>query len=89
MMEIVKYAAIFTLDGRGGYKVSFPDMPEADTHGKDEKDAVEMAKLGVAITVNDKLGHFEPAPQPSSLEQVQQENPGADVRLIVVDLQKY
>lgn len=88
-MEIVKYGAIFTADGQGGYQVTFPDMPEADTHGKDEADAVEMAKLGVAITVNDKLGHFEPAPQASSLQELQKQYPGADVRLIVVDLQKY
>lgn len=88
-MEIVKYAAIFTPDGHGGYDVNFPDLPEANTHGKDEQDAIEMAKLGVAITVNDKLGHFEPAPQSSSLIQIKQKHPDEDVRLITVDLQAY
>lgn len=88
-MEIVKYPAIFTRDGQGGWNVTFPDLPEANTHGKDASDAMSMAKLGVAITVNDKLGHFEKAPQPSTVAEVQKTHPGADVRLVTVDLQVY
>lgn len=88
-MEIVKYVAIFTPDGQGGFDVVFPDLPEANTHGKDDQDAMEMAKLGVAITVNDKLGHFEPAPKATSIEEVKKQHPDQDVRLISVDLQAY
>lgn len=88
-MEIVKYPALFIPDDQGGYQVTFPDLPEANTHGKDEEDAMEMAKLGVAITINDKLGHFEKAPRPSKLPDVQTKHPGIVVRLVTVDLQAY
>lgn len=88
-MEIVKYPALFTPDGQGGYQVTFPDLPEANTHGKDEEDAMEMAKLGVAITVNDKLGHFEKAPRPTKLADVRKKYTKTVVRLVTVDLQAY
>ena len=56
-MEIVTYPAIFT-PRDGQILVDFPDLPEAFTQGKTMEEALEFAKLGLAITINDKLGHF-------------------------------
>ena len=51
--------------------------------------AMEFAKLGLAITLNDKLGHFEKAPQVSELAEVQAAHPGAVVKMVTVDLGQY
>lgn len=88
IMEIVSYPAFFT-PKNGEIKVDFPDLPEAFTQGKTMTEAQEYAKLGLAITINDKLGHFEPAPTPSDLKKLQKENPGKNIQLVVVDLDKY
>ena len=45
--------------------------------------------LGLAITLNDKLGHFEKAPQVSELSKVQAAHPGAVVKMVTVDLEQY
>ena len=52
-------------------------------------EAIENAKLGLAIVINDKLGHFEPAPKVTPLEQVQKAFPDHEVRIVEVDLEKY
>lgn len=87
-MEIVKYPAFFTPTDNE-IQVDFPDLPEAFTQGKTMNEAMEFAKLGLAITINDKLGHFEQAPQPSDVAQLQRENPTKIVKLVTVDLDKY
>lgn len=87
-MEIVSYPALFTPKD-GQVLVDFPDLPEAFTQGKNMADAMDFAKLGLAITVNDKLGHFEKAPQASKLAEVQAAYPGVTVKMVTVDLDQY
>lgn len=87
-MELVSYPAIFTAK-QDEIQVDFPDLPEAFTQGKTMDEAFDFAKLGLAITINDKLGHFEKAPQASKLAAVQRENPDRVVKMVTVDLDKY
>lgn len=87
-MEIVAYPAIFT-PRDGQILVDFPDLPEAFTQGKTMAEAMEFARLGLAITINDKLGHFEKAPQASSVAEVVAAHPGVTVREVRVDLDQY
>ncbi|MBB1080051.1 type II toxin-antitoxin system HicB family antitoxin [Limosilactobacillus sp. STM2_1] len=87
-MEIVKYPAFFT-PTENEIQVDFPDLPEAFTQGKTMKEAMEFAKLGLAITVNDKLGHFEKAPHPSDLKSLQAKNPQKIIKIVTVDLDQY
>lgn len=87
-MEIVSYPAVFTQKD-SQIDVDFPDLPEAFTQGKNMENAMEFAKLGLAITLNDKLGHFEKAPQASDLADVQAANPKSVVKMVTVDLEQY
>ncbi|MDO4903443.1 MAG: type II toxin-antitoxin system HicB family antitoxin [Limosilactobacillus sp.] len=87
-MELVSYPALFTPKD-GQILVDFPDLPEAFTQGKDMDDAMNFAKLGLAITINDKLGHFEEAPAASDLDQVAADHPEAVVKMVTVDLEEY
>ncbi|MFQ9706551.1 MAG: type II toxin-antitoxin system HicB family antitoxin [Limosilactobacillus pontis] len=87
-MEIVSYPAFFTPKA-GEIQVDFPDLPEAFTQGKTMAEALDFAKLGLAITINDKLGHFEPAPAASDLTTLQAQYPDRTVKLVTVDLDQY
>ncbi|MBB1068777.1 type II toxin-antitoxin system HicB family antitoxin [Limosilactobacillus sp. RRLNB_1_1] len=87
-MEIVKYPAFFT-PAEDEIQVDFPDLPEAFTQGKTMDEAMEFAKLGLAITINDKLGHFEKAPQPSDMAVLQIKNPQKIIKMVTVDLDQY
>lgn len=87
-MEIVKYPAFFT-QKKDEIQVDFPDLPEAFTQGKTMAEAMDFAKLGLAITINDKLGHFEEAPQPSNIEELQAKYPTKTIKLVTVDLDQY
>jgi antitoxin HicB len=87
-MELVSYPALFTAKD-GEILVDFPDLPEAFTQGKTMDEAMDFAKLGLAITINDKLGHFEKAPQASDLAVVERDHPESIVKLVTVDLDQY
>lgn len=88
MMELVSYPALFQKKNNQ-IEVDFPDLPEAFTQGQTMAEAMDFAKLGLAITINDKLGHFETAPQPSSITDVSAKYPDATVKMVTVDLDKY
>ena len=87
-MELVSYPAAFQQKD-DQIEVNFPDLPEAFTQGKDMAEAMEFAKLGLAITLNDKLGHFEKAPQVSKITDVEAKYPNATVKMVTVDLEQY
>lgn len=87
-MELVSYPAIFT-PKNGEIQVDFPDLPEAFTQGKTMAEAKEFARLGLAITINDKLGHFEAAPPATALKDLQAKYPGKNIQLVEVDLDQY
>ena len=52
-------------------------------------EAMDFAKLGLAITLNDKLGHFEDAPAVSSLEALKQQHPDQIIKMVTVQLEQY
>lgn len=87
-MELYSYPAVFQQHD-GQVEVDFPDVPEAFTQGKDMEAAIEMAKLGLAITLNDRLGHFETVPEVSDLAAVRAKFPQAIVKIVTVDLEEY
>lgn len=64
-MKTYTYAATFEPTEReGGFTVTFPDVPEAITEGRDLADARAMAAdaLGVALLTYLEMGHPLPAP---------------------------
>ena len=87
-MELVSYGAVFTPTEKE-IQVDFPDVPEAFTQGQTMDEAIENAKLGLAIVINDKLGHFESAPVATPIDQLKTSFPDREVRLIEVDMEKY
>lgn len=88
IMELVSYPALFTARD-GQILVDFPDLPEAFTQGKTMAEAMEFAKLGLAITINDKLGHFEKAPKASALAEIAAAHPESVAKMVTVDLDQY
>ena len=87
-MEMVSYPAFFT-PKEDEIQVDFPDLPEAFTQGKTMEEAMDFAKLGLAITINDKLGHFEKVPAVSDLAKLRAQYPDRNVQLVTVDLDQY
>lgn len=78
------YPAIFT-HGDTAITVTFPDIPEAITQGKDLNEAYQMAVEVLGFTLED----YQEYPQASSTSQVQADNPDADVALISIDMNAY
>lgn len=87
-MELVSYPALFQTKNQH-IEVDFPDLPNAFTQGTTMDEAMDYAKLGLAITINDQLGHFEQPPKPSRLADLQQKYPQATVKMVTVDLDQY
>ena len=77
-MELVSYGAVFTPTEKE-IQVDFPDVPEAFTQGQTMDEAIENAKLGLAIVINDKLGHFESAPAATPIDQLKTAFPDREV----------
>lgn len=78
------YPAIFK-QGDTSITVTFPDIPEAITQGKDLNEAYQMAVEVLGFTLED----YQEYPQASSSSQVQSDNPDADVALISIDMNAY
>lgn len=62
-MRKLFYPAFFQKTERGGFTISFPDIPECLAHGDDMAHAYEMAvdALGLALSRREKDGHPLPA----------------------------
>lgn len=78
------YPAIFTPDG-DYVMVTFPDVPEAITQGKDIKEAYEMAVEVLGFALED----YEEYPQASAVSDLKEQYPNADVALIGIDMLAY
>lgn len=87
-MEIVSYPTIF-IPKDNEIQVDFLDLPEAFTQRKIMDEAIDFIKLGLAVTLNDKPGHFEEAPSISSLEVLEQQHPDQIIKMATVDLEQY
>ena len=78
------YPAIFK-HGDTAITVTFPDIPEAITQGKDLNEAYQMAIEVLGFVLED----YQEYPQASSTPQVQADNPDAEVALISIDMNAY
>lgn len=78
------YPAIFK-HGDTAITVTFPDIPEAITQGKDMNEAYQMAVEVLGFTLED----YQEYPQASSTSRVQADNPDADVALVSIDMDAY
>lgn len=78
------YPAIFK-HGDTAITVTFPDIPEAITQGKDLNEAYQMAIEVLGFALED----YQEYPQASPTSQVQADNPDADVALISIDMNAY
>lgn len=78
------YPAIFK-HGDTAITVTFPDIPEAITQGKDLNEAYQMAIEVLGFVLED----YQEYPQASSTSQVQADNPDAEVALISIDMNAY
>lgn len=78
------YPAIFK-HGDTAITVTFPDVPEAITQGKDLNEAYQMAVEVLGFALED----YQEYPQASSSSQVQADNLDADVALISIDMNAY
>ena len=63
-MEYV-FAAKFTNDPDGGVLVTFPDVPEAITHGEDQAEARKNAAEALGMALRGYLADGEPLPRPA------------------------
>jgi len=65
MMKAYAYRALFEPgDRRGTIVVTFPDVPEAVTQGRDEADARAMAEEALALVLLAYLQRGKPLPKP-------------------------
>ena len=78
------YPAIFK-HGDTAITVTFPDIPEAITQGKDLNEAYQMAIEVLGFVLED----YQEYPRASSTSQVQAANPDAEVALISIDMNAY
>ncbi|MFW5458183.1 type II toxin-antitoxin system HicB family antitoxin [Streptococcus hyovaginalis] len=78
------YPAIFTPDSEY-IVVTFPDVPEAITQGKDIQEAYEMAVEVLGFALED----YKEYPQASSVSDLKEQYPNADIALIGIDMLAY
>jgi antitoxin HicB len=60
------YAAHLEPDPDGGFVVTFPDVPEAITHGTDRADAIASASEALGLALRGVLLDERPLPQPKA-----------------------
>ncbi|WP_199897195.1 type II toxin-antitoxin system HicB family antitoxin [Paenilisteria weihenstephanensis] len=92
MMEFPKkvyYPAIYHPEEDGGYWVSFPDIPEVLSGGKDIATATEMAEDALGIYLYDLEENGESLPTVSNPGYVSVEEEGAFIALIDFDYLAY
>ena len=58
------YPCVLTSEEDGGYSVSFPDVPEALTCGKDRDEALAMAEDALAVALGAYVQGREDIPEP-------------------------
>lgn len=78
------YPATFTKDG-DYILVTFPDVPEAITQGKDFNEAYEMALEVLGFALEDYTDY----PAPSDVSQLQKDHPDSTIVLIGIDMVAY
>lgn len=62
------FALLLPLE-EGGYMASFPDFPEAFTHGETLEECLDMARDVLAVTLEEYAAAQRPLPRPCSPER--------------------
>lgn len=65
------YFAEIVADPDGGYLVTFPDVPEAITHGEDLEDAKASASEALGLALRGYVADEQDLPQPETREGVE------------------
>lgn len=78
------YPAIFTQDDNY-IMVTFPDVPEAITQGKDSAEAYEMAVEVLGFALEDYTDY----PEASSVSELKKQHPESDIALVAIDMLAY
>jgi len=65
------YPAVLTPEPEGGFTVTFPDVPEAITHGDDEGEALKMASDALETALSFYVDARKPLPAPSLAQRGQ------------------
>lgn len=82
------YPAVFHMDEKKGYWISFPDFPECLTQGDTMEEAYRMAAEAVGLCIDERLKCHEQLPKASSMADFHYEN-GDFSCLIEFDLLRY
>ena len=56
------FAVVLEAEDEGGFTVRVPSLPEIVTYGKDEKEALAMAKDAIQLVLEDRAANGEPIP---------------------------
>ncbi|HFI0507286.1 TPA: type II toxin-antitoxin system HicB family antitoxin [Streptococcus suis] len=78
------YPAIFTPDGQYTM-VTFPDIPEAITQGKDFDEAYTMALEVLGFALEDYIEY----PQATPIQELKKQYPDDDIALVAIDMLAY
>jgi len=80
-MDKYIFPAVFESDGKGGYTVTFPDLPGCITEGDTLEEALYMAKEALELFIYNLEEDNEPIPEPTPPEKIKVPE-GAFVTLI-------
>ncbi len=72
MNETRTFAVVLEPEDEGGFTVRVPAFPEIVSYGKDETEALAMAKDAIDLVIADSLERGEPLPngEPSRIREV-------------------
>lgn len=90
-MSKIYYPAVFHVaEDVGGYWIEFPDLPGCFSQGKDDTEALEMAKDALSLWL-DTTGEVidKDIQNPSSLITIQKQFPNEIVMLVEADPEYY
>lgn len=62
MNEKRTFAVVLEPEDEGGFTVRVPAFPEIVTYGKDEGEALAMAKDAIGLVIEDSVARGEPLP---------------------------
>jgi antitoxin HicB len=60
-----KFAVVLEPEQGGGFTVRVPSLPEIVTYGKDEPEALAMARDAIQLVLEDMTARGEPLPEAS------------------------
>ena len=87
-MNKLFYPALFHEAEVGGFRITFPDIPECMTQGEDMQEAYEMAVEALGLALAEKEGEKKQIPVASNPQDIQIE-PNSFLVVIEFDMAEY